>query len=97
MKTIVLQNAAAQDLVAIWNDRVDRCGVDRADDYIMALTGVFERIAKGYATAKPADDVKTGLRRAVYRDHVVFVREEETRVVIVRALHEFMDPGRWSN
>ncbi|NPD19733.1 type II toxin-antitoxin system RelE/ParE family toxin [Alterinioella nitratireducens] len=48
----------------------------------------------GHTASRAADDVKPGLRRAMAEGHVVFIRENETRVTVVRVLHQRMDLGR---
>ena len=41
----------------------------------------------------PRDDIGAGLRAHPVQRHIVFYRETETEVLIVRVLHASMDPG----
>ena len=48
----------------------------------------------GHTASRAADDVKPGLRRAMAEGHVVFFREDESRVTVLRVLHQRMDVGQ---
>jgi len=40
----------------------------------------------------PRDDIDKGVRTLPARKHIIFYRETKTELVIVRVLHESMDP-----
>lgn len=94
MKGIVVLPAAEADIVEIWRYTIDRWGLDQAVRYDVTIQEKIEGLATGRTTSRPADDVRPGLRRAQAGRHVVFYRETEEAVTVVRVLHERMDVGR---
>ena len=85
---------ARRDLEDIWKYSAARWGLDQADDYVRALISVVRRIAKDPPSAKACDDIRKGYRRRPSGSHMLFVRIEVDQLVVVRILHQRMDPDR---
>lgn len=94
MKALEYAADATADIEAIWDYTYDRWGLEKAVTYDAALEVRIRGLLTGHTASRAADDVAPGLRRAVAEGHVVFFREDETRVTVVRVLHQRMDVGR---
>ena len=53
-------------------------------------------VASGQRASRSVDDIAPGLRRALVGSHVMFFREDDAAVTVVRVLHQRMDVGRYS-
>lgn len=94
MKRLFLSAEARQDLREIWTYTARTWGRDQADRYALGIRAMFTRLVAGQAVSRSADQVQSGLRKVPVGRHVVFFRETEERVEVVRVLHERMDVGR---
>lgn len=52
-------------------------------------------LPEGRAVTSSAEDVWPGTRRARSGRHVIYFRETEEAVEVIRVLHQRMDAGRW--
>ena len=94
MKEIVYRPEADADLESIWDYTLREWGLDQALKYDADLIGRIERLARGQSPSRSADDIAPGLRRVLAGEHVVFFREDDAAVTVVRVLHQRMDVGR---
>ena len=89
--TYVLLPRARRDLIEIW-DYTDRVwGAPQADQYIREVNAVFVGLAEGRVVTLPVGVGRQGYRKALCGQHVVFFRDGEGTVEIVRVLHQRMD------
>ena len=95
MTDYVLSPKARSDLEEIWLYSLREWGVRQADAYVAEIFRVIQGVASGDIRTRPADDIRPGLKRVRSGRHVVFFRETETALVVVRLLHGRMDVGRW--
>lgn len=87
-----LSPAAQADLEEIWDHSAERWGLDRAEGYIRDLQRSIERVAGDPAIGPICDDVRAGYRKIPSGAHVVFYREADDAVEVIRILHQRMDP-----
>lgn len=91
-----LSPAAERDLESIWTYTARRWGVAQAQRYTAFAASVFERLALSPQTAPRCDHIRPGYRRARVKQHMVYFRETEFGIAIIRVLHHRMDPlGRF--
>ena len=87
---------AEEDLYRIWEYTVDTWSEEQADKYYAILVSAFDEIAS--AENKPGksyDEVFPGLKSYHIRRHMIFyLIQENSRILIVRILHEKMDYPR---
>lgn len=91
MRVLTFSNLAVRDLDEIWDFTADRWDVDQADYYLLHLDSVCQSIAQGKAVARSAEDIHPGNRKVAAGSHVVFFKEDEFEVEIIRILHGRMD------
>jgi toxin ParE1/3/4 len=89
-----LSKRAYADIVGIGAYTIERFGIDQAQRYRDQLERAFQVLADNTTRGRNADDVGPGLKRWNYQSHVVFFRVERQGIVIVRVLHQAMDPAR---
>jgi len=89
-----LTRRADDDLDAIYEYTTVNFGLEQAQSYISGLHVRFEELATHPVLGRNAEPLAPGLRRYPYRSHVVFYVPEDQGVLIVRVLHESMEPRR---
>lgn len=94
MKRLILRRAAVADISAIWDYTAKSWGLRQAIAYDDALRAAVDGLLSGQTRSQSANEVRTGLRRALVGRHVVFFHETATTVTVVRVLHQRMEPGR---
>lgn len=94
MKDLVIAPEADADLIGIYDYTADTWGLVQADTYLDELHERIRGLVSGRTSSRPAFEVRPGLRRMLAGSHVVFFREDETAVTVVRVLHQRMDVGR---
>ena len=88
-----LTRAADTDLAEIARYTAKRWGFDQAETYLLALDAAFVQLAAFPDTGRPFAD-REGYFRIESGSHSVFYRKEPPGVLIVRVLHQRMEP-RW--
>ena len=94
MSTLLFTPGARDDLSEIWDLTEERWNAAQAETYVLELHAAAERVAEDPARGRPADEVRTGYRRYGIGSHLLFYIVREDAVVIVRILHQRMDPTR---
>ena len=89
-----LTQKAADDLDAIHEYTTVNFGLEQARGYLVGLHRRFENLAARPALGRSTERLSPGLRRHPYRSHVVFYLPGDEGVLIVRVLHESMEPPR---
>ena len=94
MKDLIVTPLADADLIAIYDYTADRWGLAQADRYLGEIHSRIAGLCDGQTVSSSAAEVRDGLRRVVAGRHVVFLRESEAVVEVVRVLHQREDVGR---
>jgi toxin ParE1/3/4 len=89
-----LTPAAERDLESIWRYTAQQWGVEQADRYIDLLTAAFAELAEAPRIAPACEHIRPGYRRWRVGHHMIYFRETNDGVVVVRVLHERMDTRR---
>ena len=89
-----LTQGADNDLGSIYEYTTLAFGLERAQTYVTGLHERFEDLAARPALGRSAEPLAPGLRRYPYRSHVVFYVPDDKGVLIVRVLHQSMEPKR---
>lgn len=85
------QQAARADLLQIWRYTNQGWSRSQADDYLTDIDLVLQEIAAG--RVKGTRYGEHHLRRR-FKAHVIFYRETEQEIIVVRVLHGRMDADR---
>lgn len=91
MNRLLFSPAATADIDTIWDYTAGRWGIDQADAYVDALRNTCVGMANGTRHVRPAP-VREGYVKAPTGSHVIFARREASVIIIIRILHQRMDP-----
>ena len=94
MAVYKLSSKAVADLDGIYEYTILNFGLEQAQAYLLGLHKRFQHLADNPNFGRNADQLAPRLRRYDYQSHVVFYIPTEQGVLIVRVLHERMDPDR---
>lgn len=93
MTRLVFAPAARADLDAIWTYTAERWGDPQAERYLLAIRDACQGLAAGTRHSRAADEIRAGYRKAPVGAHILFFRRTEAGAcLIVRILHQRMDP-----
>jgi toxin ParE1/3/4 len=73
--------------VRTWNDA-------QAERYVAAIEACCQRLADSPMIGHACDDLLPGMRRMEQGSHVVFYRQRDDGVRVIRVLHKHMLPER---
>jgi toxin ParE1/3/4 len=87
----VLSRGAESDLDEIWDYSAERWGSDQANRYVGALRESIERVALDPSRGRSVSVKGKSYRQYRSGSHVIFYRETNRGVQIVRVLHQNME------
>ncbi len=91
---IELSIEAERDIDNILDYTLVTFGPTQAEDYYLSLRGCFELIAENPEIGRTRPEVAPGLRSYSHRSHVIYYEVRDDHLLIVRVLHQRMDPAR---
>jgi toxin ParE1/3/4 len=91
MTTFVLSPRAQSDLEEIWDFTAARWSELQAERYIRSIWMAIELVASDPSKARSCDEARAGYRKYYTGAHVLFIRETEGGLSVVRILHQRMD------
>jgi len=94
VKRLRISVRAVADLDEIWDYSADAWGADRANRYVERLEATMKGLAAGETASRQADNVKAGLRSVPTGRHVIYFRESEEAIYVIRVLHQRMEATR---
>ena len=93
-KKLRLSGPAKKDLGRIGEYTGREWGAVQKRKYLGQIRDGLKAIRATPGLGTPRDDIDKGLRAHPAGKHVVYYRDTKTELVIVRVLHENMDPGQ---
>ena len=94
MAGYVLSPAAQADLSEIWDYTTKQWGEAQAERYTRDIQATCEALGGGNLVSLSAEDIRAGYRKIGVGSHVMYYREREGTLEIVRVLHRRMDVAR---
>jgi toxin ParE1/3/4 len=94
MSRFVLSPRARADLDGIWSYTAQRWGVDQAERYLRRIADAVDLVAETPALGRNCDYIRQGYQKYPVGSHVLFYRQVEDAVDVVRILHQNMDFDR---
>jgi toxin ParE1/3/4 len=94
VKHLDIGEIARADLRSIRRFSLKALGPERTSEYMSALRDTMKGLARQTVVSRQRDDLRPGLRMALTGRHCLFFEESETRVLVVRVLHDRMDYQR---
>ena len=83
---------AARDMETIWLVTLKEWGMEQANRYTDELTEAFGQLAEHPKIATPCDRIRKGYRRSQVGRHVIYFRQTDYGIAVVRVLHDRMLP-----
>ena len=90
MVTIVKRPRAEQDLLDIW-DYIADDSFDRADEFLDRVEGKLQTLARNPGLGRRRQELSVGLQSFPLGNYVVFYREIENGIEVIRILHGSRD------
>ena len=87
----LLSPLAERDLEGIWRYTFRTWSRVQADRYHGAIIEAVEDLAAGRKAGRDAGDIREGYRRHKVGRHVLFYRENDDHLSVIRILHQSMD------
>jgi toxin ParE1/3/4 len=94
MATFRFSRRAETDLLSVGEYTLRTWGKAQTARYLAELETFCQTLADNPALGRTCDDIRPGLCRLEYGKHVVFYRQEQTGILIVRILHQSMLPEK---
>jgi len=92
--TIQLTVDAEQDIEDIYYYTITNFGEQQAEYYYSGLSDHFIYIAENLTIGRDFSFVKKKLLRSNFESHAIYYRQEGDGILILRILHQRMDPLR---
>jgi toxin ParE1/3/4 len=89
-----LTEDAERDIIDIYLYTLQKFGPLQAGKYTSELFGRISDIAAQPSLGRDFSDVHPGTRRSNQASHAIYYRQTGTGVLILRILHQRMDPAR---
>jgi toxin ParE1/3/4 len=90
-RRLELTEIARADLKSIRRYSIRTWGEDRTSQYMGAIRETLKAVVRGTVPARNRDDLRPGLQMATSGRHCIFFEANESRVLVVRVLHDRMD------
>jgi toxin ParE1/3/4 len=94
VKRLVVTNIALADLQSIRRYSTRTCGRDQTTRYMARLRDTLKELVRGAVVVRKRDDLRPGLEMATSGRHCIFFETTESRILVVRVLHDRMDYRR---
>ena len=94
MRHLDLTEIARADLKSIRRYSQRTWGPDRTGQYMAALRDTMKGLLAGTVGSRNRDDLRPGLQMATSGRHHVFFESDQSRILVVRVLHDRMDYQR---
>ncbi len=94
MPGFVLSGDAETDILDIGRYTEKHWGATQRRKYLEALDDRFSVLAESPGLGRPRDEFGAGYRSLREGRHLIFYKRTPTGIIVIRVLHESMDPGR---
>ena len=93
-RRLELTEIARADLKSIRRYSIRTWGQDRTSQYMTAIRATLKGLVRGTVLTRNRDDLRPGLQMVPSGRHCIFFESDESRVLVVRVLHDRMDYRR---
>jgi len=94
VRHLELTEIARADLKSIRRYSERTWGSDRTAEYMAALRDTMKGLLDGTVVSRDRNDLRPGLQMATSGRHRVFFEVDQSRILVVRVLHDRMDYER---
>lgn len=93
-KSYRLYPKAIEDLESIYSYSTQEFGIQRTEDYILAIDSSFQHLAEDPLIARKCDYIRPDLRAFNVGSHIIFFKTTSYGIAVIRVLHQSMDFNR---
>ena len=93
-RRLELTEIARADLKSIRRYSLRTWGQDRTSQYMTAIRDTLKELVRGTVPTRNRDDFRPGLQMVTSGRHCIFFEADQSRVLVVRVLHDRMDYRR---
>lgn len=93
-KTFRLYPKAINDLEDVYLYSTREFGLQRTEDYILAIEASFQYLANDPLISRKCDYIHQNLRAFNVGSHVIFLKITDYGIAVIRVLHQSMDFNR---
>ena len=97
MKRLALTEIARADLASIRRYSTRTWGRDQTTKYMDALRDTMKGLVRGTVVTRTRDDLRPAIQMVTSGRHSIFFEAGESRILVVRVLHDSMDYRRHLN
>jgi toxin ParE1/3/4 len=94
VKRLVIAETARADLASIRRYSTRTWGRDQTSKYMDALRDTMKGVVLGTVFTRPRDDLRPAIQMATSGRHSIFFEADDSRILVVRVLHQSMDYRR---
>jgi len=94
VRRLELTEIARADLKSIRRHSQTTWGAERTKQYITGLRDTIKALRIGTVVSRNRDDLRPGLQMAASGRHLIFFEADESRILVIRVLHDRMDHRR---
>jgi toxin ParE1/3/4 len=94
VKRLVLTEIARADLASIRRYSTRTWGRDRTTQYMDFLRDTMKGLVRGAVITRARDDLRPSVLMATSGRHSIFFEADDSRILVVRVLHDRMDYRR---
>lgn len=94
MRTYRLTPKAQADLEHIWDYSQKNWGISQAEIYVQAIRRTLEALVEGAIIPQPAEHIRKNYLKTPVGSHIVFFRQDDHGIEVIRILHQRMDTSR---
>lgn len=95
MNNCRLTENADLDIIEIYLYSLKTFGIAQTENYIEALHRCLASLAENPFLGRDCSMIKPGVRRFEYAKHSIYYRTDEYDILVLRILHQRMDPARY--
>ncbi|WP_040726107.1 type II toxin-antitoxin system RelE/ParE family toxin [Thiomicrorhabdus sp. Kp2] len=89
---LVVAPVAQSDIFGIFNYTLENWGEKQAQNYLMILKKALQALRERPLKGKVRPDLNSNIRSIIVEKHIVYYRQQEKVLEIVRILHGRQDP-----
>lgn len=86
-----LRRQAESDLEEIWDYTAVRWGLSQAEHYVGQVLYMLDILGENPRLGSSVSEVRPGYRKKAVGSHIIFYREDDDVIDVVRILHQRMD------
>jgi toxin ParE1/3/4 len=94
VKRLVLTEIARADLASIRRYSMRTWGRDQTSKYMDVLRDTMKGLVRSTVLTRERDDLRPGILMATSGRHSIFFEADDSRILVVRVLHDRMDYRR---